>query len=478
MAKAYEPTSHEAIDHDAIESLGYDWTQVADPGVAPRPPSKVYLPRSTEDVVAAVLECRSLGQRLTLRGNGHSSNDLVLTDGPVMVMSLLDDVTVDVAAKTATLGPGAITAQVDALLSESGLGLPVIGDHNHITAAGFASVGGISPASHVYGLFIDTVAALEYVDWDGQVHSCSRTERSEDFFRLLAGTGRHGVITSLTVSVIEVDKWSTVVENRRFFTRDLDRFIEHSGRLIRDPGGARMERGVWADLALGSRSVCVGQFSSYHDTEQSRAKTIRNTIAYSVQQKLGYWAGRLPDRVDRIAKYVGMSTVLVPPVYGTIKNVERFTDQVIDSTVGDPTRMLIVLAPMESYETLFRGLYDLCRRERDQAASITFISVYVKAIHSDYLAQDSPGRQFCELMLFLGLDPEKMTEQRLSAFVEEMDDQTIAARGFRYMHSRTTRDPQRRALVDPNTHYAGDGVQIPQPRVTAAESPAAAGTVR
>lgn len=477
MAKAYQPTSHEAIDHDALESLGYDWSQVADPSVAPRPPSKVYLPRSTQDVVEAVLECKSLGQSLTLRGNGHSSNDLVLTDGPVMVMSLLDGVSVDVAAKTATLGPGAITAKVDVLLAESGLGLPIIGDHNHITAAGFASVGGISPASHVYGLFLDTVTELEYVDWDGQVIACSRSERSEDFFRLLAGTGRHGVITSLTVSVIEVDKWSTLIENRRFFTRDLDAFIEHSGRLIRDPGGALMERGVWADLKLGSRSVCVGQFSSYHDTEQTRVKSIRNTIAYSVQQKLGYWAGRLPDRIDRVAKYVGMSTVLVPPVYGTIKNVERFTDQVIDSTVGDPTRMLIVLAPMESYETLFRGLYELCLREREEASSITFLSLYVKAIHSDYLAQDQPGRKFCELMLFLGLDPERMTEQRLDAFVEEIDAQTIAAAGFRYMHSRTTRDPQRRALVDPNTYYAGGGVQIPQPRATAA-APTATPTVR
>jgi hypothetical protein len=47
--------SHEAFSHDSIEHLGYDWSRVGDPGIVPKPPFKLYLPRGTEDVLRAVL---------------------------------------------------------------------------------------------------------------------------------------------------------------------------------------------------------------------------------------------------------------------------------------------------------------------------------------------------------------------------------------------------------------------------------------
>src|SRR6266481_9186992 len=70
-------TSHEGIVHNNINELGYDCEQVGDPAIEPRYPSKVYLPQTTEDIVAAVKEVNALGQKLTVRGSGHSSNDLV-----------------------------------------------------------------------------------------------------------------------------------------------------------------------------------------------------------------------------------------------------------------------------------------------------------------------------------------------------------------------------------------------------------------
>ena len=50
------------------------------------------------------------------------------------------------------------------------------------------------PAS--FGMFIDNVLELEFVDWDGEIHHCSPTERPDDFYSLLAGLGRHGVGTA------------------------------------------------------------------------------------------------------------------------------------------------------------------------------------------------------------------------------------------------------------------------------------------
>lgn len=454
--RRYRPTSHELFTHDTLSSLAFDWERVGAPGIAPKYPFKVYLPTRTEQVVRAVREVKELGQRLILRGHGHSSNNLVTGDGAaVLVTEWMNQIQeIDEQALTCTMQAGAILAEVDAALAERGLGLSIIGDHDHITAAGFASVGGISPASHRYGLFVDTVVELEYVDWDGNVHTCGRTQDREEFLRLLAGTGRHGVITSLKVAVIRTDKQRIVLRNRWFITPDLDAFVQRSGQMIQDPGDALMERGVWADLPLaGGLSVQLGQFSSYHETSQNPVKSLYNRLAYGYQQFLGSVAGRLPGQVDELVKYLGMAAIMLPPGYANAKNVERFTDQILDSTVGDPTRFFIVLAPADKYEVLFRQLYELCQRERKNSRAITFISIYVKAIRSAYLSRGDESRRHCELMLYIGVNPDRMTSEVLDRLVDRVDDLTIAHNAFRYMHSRTTTDPMRRQLIDPNFAY-------------------------
>jgi FAD/FMN-containing dehydrogenase len=78
MRKPYAVSSHETFTHDSLDSLGYDWERIANPSIRPRPPSKVYLPQSTQDVIDTVKEAKSLGQHLTVRSKGHSSNDLVV----------------------------------------------------------------------------------------------------------------------------------------------------------------------------------------------------------------------------------------------------------------------------------------------------------------------------------------------------------------------------------------------------------------
>jgi hypothetical protein len=461
----YVASSHDGISHDSLLNLGYDWSRIADPGVTPRPPFKVYLPRTTDDVVRAVQEARQNEQPLVVRGHAHSSNNLVTPDrGVVMLTDLLDRiVAVDEKAMTVTLQAGVRLMVADMLLSESGLGLQIIGDHDHITAGGFASVGGISPASHRFGMFVDTVRGLEYVDWDGKVNRCNRDQDREMLQRLLCGTGRHGVITELTIDIMRVDKFREVYFNRRHITPSLNDFVAYSGEMIRDPGDAIMERGVWADFDVpllpqlpgvpADLSLRLGQFSSYHTTPQRPYKTLWNDIAYGFQHFLGNWAGRLPTALDDFVKYVGMGAIMLSPRYAGMKNIERFTDQVLDSTVGDPTRMFVVLAPAEKYETLFHQLYETVVAERRRSGAISFISVYVKSIRSPYLAGGDPNRRYCELMLYLGVRPEKMTESTLDRLVSKIDSLVLSAGAFRYLHSLTSTEPEVRMRLDPNHQY-------------------------
>jgi hypothetical protein len=47
-----------------------------------------------------------------------------------------------------------------------------------------------------------------------------------------------------------------------------------------------------------------------------------------------------------------------------------------------------------------------------------------------------------------------MTHELLEQLVEEFDDIVIENNGYKYMHSRTTKDPAKRAKVDPNLRHA------------------------
>jgi FAD binding domain len=450
-------TSHETFTHDSIDSLGYDWERIGNPDIKPKYPLKVYLPRTTEDIVRCVTEARTLGEKITVRSKGHSSNDLVLSDGgTVLVTEKLNTVLeLNEAEMTATVQSGTVSAELDDWLAERGYGLPIIGDHNHITVGGFASVGGISPSSHRFGLFVDNVVRLEYVTWDGVVVSCSPTHLPDQFYKVLAGQGQFGVMANLTCKIIKIDKYGTVLENEQTHYRTVEEFIEGSGRYITDPGDALMERGVWIDFALpGGRALKLGQFSAYKETQQSSYKSGRNRVSYGYLHRIGYVAGRLPAKVDKVAKFIGTSGVLFSPKFATVKNIEFFTDKILDSTVGDPTRMLIILAPLDRYADLFRTAYNLMVEFRTRYTCMTFISVYVKSITSPYLARGSENNRFCELMFYLGINPAGMTDAVLDELVSKFDDICVERQALRYMHSKTVKDEERRSRIDPNAYYA------------------------
>lgn len=451
----YKHSSHEGFDHDSLESFGYDWERIGNPYLRPKFPLKLYLPQTTDDVITIVREVGELGQELKIRSKGHSSNDLVLAEGSsTMTTQMMNKVlAVDEDAMTVTVQGGAVLADIDDHLWPLGLGLKIIGDHNHITAGGFGAVGGISPASHRFGLFIDTVTAMQVVTWDGELVECTPTTNPELFYSSLAGLGKTGVMVTLTLSITHVDKYRHILQNDRYMTTKMDKFIEKSKAYIRDPDQVYMERGLWVEI--GSK-LKVGQFSPYHEVAQSGWKSWRNKFGYGKLHTFGKFAGRLPRPLEVGNKFLGMIGIIFSPKYASIKNVETFTDMVLDSSIGDPTRMFIILAPIDKYENLFRGTRAILAKYRDEQGVFPFISIYVKAIRSPYLAKATglpEDQSFCELMPYVGVDPDRLTPELLEQITSEVDDMVIREGGLRYMHSKTVKDDERRNKFDPNVLF-------------------------
>lgn len=449
---------HETFDHDSIDSLFYDWDRIGDPGLAPRAPRKFYVPQNTDDVVAAVIECRTLGQRLIVRSKGHSSNDLVTpVKGAVLLTEKLHGVLdVDAEGLTATAWSGTPSADLDDVLARQGLGLPVIGDHAHITIGGFASVGGITASSFRYGLFADIVEGVEYVDWGGGVHTLTRADDLDEMHRVMLGLGRHGVITKLTVQVVRIRKYEQYWENDAERFESLDEFIAASKELCADPpDDAVFLRGLWLDFPLrGERSLRMGTMSVYREVEPSFTEKAIDAASHGVLHGLGALSGRLPEKVDRLVKMAGLAGIVFAPKYATVKNAEYFTEKTVDATVGDPQRFLVIISPMDRYEDHFRKLWTILERYRDQTGCFTFLTLYVKSIWSEYLSGGDPdNRRWLEFLFYVGIDPEKMTDELLDRIANELDDFCIEEGAYRYMHTRTGRDPERMAKFDPNAQY-------------------------
>ena len=269
---------------------------------------------------------------------------------------------VDEANLTATVQGGAISALVDDHLAPMGLGLPVIGDHKDITVGGFASVGGISPGSHRFGMFIDNVLEIEFVDWDGNIKWAAARGELRGLLQP-ARRPRQARRDDQAEAAHHRDRQvPTIWFNDQTHYRTMDDFIAGTKPIIEEPGDAMMERGVWADFALpGGKNFRLGQFSVYKETDQTAVHKARNNLSYGVLHSMGLAAGNLPDKLDRVLKYVCITGVMASPKYASIKNIEFFTDKILDSTVGDPTRMLIVLGPLDRYEELFRSLLGAVR---------------------------------------------------------------------------------------------------------------------
>ncbi len=447
--------SHELFGHDSIDSLGYDWSRVADPGAGPRYPLRIYLPQSTEDIATAVRECNRLGARPVVRSKGHSSNDLVVAEGGTVIALEKHNrvLSVDRSALTVTTQSGAQLSDVDEYLAGFDLGLPVIGDHAHITVGGFTSVGGITASSFRHGLFVDNVLEVEYVTWDGEIASASRAESPDLLNRILMGLGREGVVSTVTSRVVPARKYSTIWQNRQSHHRSLEDFLVGSHRLMADPPDeARFMKGLFVDFG----KACFGEFSLFVETPPTLVARAVNTVAYTALHKVGSLSGRLPGPVDRAMKYVGMAGILFSPPYALTKYAEASVDKILDSTVGDPTRYLAVIMREDAYVAVSTRVFEILRRYRKSHGSFGVITAYVKGIRSEYLAQGRPDDdRWAESVFYVGTVPEKLPPELLDQIVAEIDDVCIETGSYRYMHTRTSRDPERLARVDPNAASAG-----------------------
>lgn len=410
-----------------------------------------YLPRDTADVVRTVRDSRVRAEGLTVVGGEVLDEGLQVPDQRAVVSLRRMNAVLDInlGRKTVRVQAGAKLSEIDRRLGAHGLGLPIVGDHRDITAGGFASVGGVSSASHRHGLFIDQVVDLEYVDPDGRIGTCGRDHHTERFHRILGAGGRAGIITALTLDTVEVDKdhtWLTT-DAHRFL--DFDSFVEHAQSEISRPGNAALQVGRWVDTArlkvarpVGTGHVQLGtvrfgQWSSLYPTAPTRSLRARRDVGTRARKGLGAIASHASGRAGMPVRNAAAGALMFAPKVLTLRDAEYLADTVISSSERGPAYRVGIFAPMSTYSSVFYRLHDLFSGHREQTGCFTVISAMTYGVRSDYLrgeaaARNLPHEDHGLITFTCRLRPTALPSEMLRDIVAGIDDICASERALRY----------------------------------------------
>jgi hypothetical protein len=128
---------------------------------------------------------------------GHGAGD-DLDQVLLLRTRALNGISVDLAARTATVGAGVKTGELLAALSGTGLTF-LAGSSPDPTVVGMTIGGGMSWFGRRYGVAANAIEAVELVDGMGRAREVTRASDPELFWALRGGGGDFGVVTSMRI---------------------------------------------------------------------------------------------------------------------------------------------------------------------------------------------------------------------------------------------------------------------------------------
>jgi FAD/FMN-containing dehydrogenase/Fe-S oxidoreductase len=198
-------------------------------------PIGVVLPRSAEDIVAAVAACRAHEAPVLARGGGTSLcgqtvNVAVVIDSSKYMDRVLE---LDAASRTARVEPGVVCDALRAAAERHGLTFgPDPATHSRCTLGGMIGNNSCGAHSVMAGKTVENIEALEVLTYDGARFWCGPTSESELDVIIRRG-GRQGEIYAKLRSLR--DRYADLIRSRfpkikrRVSGYNLDQLLPENG---------------------------------------------------------------------------------------------------------------------------------------------------------------------------------------------------------------------------------------------------------
>jgi FAD/FMN-containing dehydrogenase len=175
---------------------GYDEARKLYNAMIDKRPRLIVRCADVADVIAAVNFGRDSKLPIAIRGGGHNGPGFgSVNDGLVIDMSMMKSVRVDPKNRTARVGPGCTTGDVDHATHAFGQAVP-FGIISTTGVAGLTLSGGHGYLGRQYGLASDNLMEADVVLADGSFETASETENADLLWGLRGGGGNFGVVTS------------------------------------------------------------------------------------------------------------------------------------------------------------------------------------------------------------------------------------------------------------------------------------------
>jgi FAD/FMN-containing dehydrogenase len=182
---------------------GYDQARQAWNLAVDQRPAVVVEAGSAADVVQAVRYARAHGIRIAPQSTGHGAAPLEPLDGAMLLRTTrMRTVHIDLAARTARAGAGAVWQDVIVPAAQHGLAA-LAGTAANVGVAGYTLGGGLGWLARRYGLAASSVTAAELVTPDGDLVRAD-ADHEPDLFWAVRGGGGIGVVTALEMRLYPV----------------------------------------------------------------------------------------------------------------------------------------------------------------------------------------------------------------------------------------------------------------------------------
>src|SRR5580658_9996175 len=162
---------------------------------------RLYTPGSVDEVRQIVKSCA----KLRALGTRHSFNTIADSSQNQISLKRLDQIVINEAAHTVTVGAGVTYGKLAPIIDERGYALHNLASLPHISVAG-----AIATATHGSGVqngnLATSVAAIERVTAGGETLVLSREKDGEQFLGAVVGLGGLGVVTSVTLDLLPTFK--------------------------------------------------------------------------------------------------------------------------------------------------------------------------------------------------------------------------------------------------------------------------------